>query len=481
MKKNTRAAVVSGLLWRLLEKSSTQGVTLVVSVILARLLDPAVYGTVAIVTTFTTILGVFVDSCMGSALIQKKEADDLDFSSLFYFNLFICGLLYLLVYFLAPVLAGLYRNMELVRLIRVSSVVLIISGVTNIQVAYVSRNMLFKRFFKATLWGTVSGAAVGIWMACNGFGVWALVGQNLSTNAISTLVLWTSVKWRPKWMFSFSRLWGLFAYGWKLLVSSLLNTVFSKINSLTIGLLYNSEDLAYYAKGNLLPQTMVNCINGSVDSVLFPALSAEQSDQTVIKAMTRRAIKLSSYLMWPVMIGLAACAAPLIEVLLTEKWLPCVPFFVIHCVIYAFFPVNTANLNAIKAIGRSDLILKLEIVKKTMSLLILVCTMRISVLAMTYGFLLSSILCQVVNAWPNRKLLNYSHMEQIADIFPAMALAAVMGGLVYCVTLLDLHPLLTLLIQVPLGVVIYVLGSAVLRMDSFTYLLRMLKDFLPGK
>ena len=475
MNKNIRSAALSGVLWRFLERIGSQGVTFVISVILARMLDPAAYGTVALITVFSTILNVFVDSGMGSALVQKKDADDLDYSSLFYFNLAMCAVLYLGVWFAAPMAAAIYNRPELIPLIRVSSLTLVISGIKNIQVAYVSKNLLFRRFFKATMIGTVCGGAAGVAMAFGGFGVWALVAQGIVSNTVDTVVLWLTVEWRPKLMFSLRRLKGLFSYGWKLLASSLLNTVFSKINDLTIGVLYSAQDLAFYSKGCSLPMMAVTAINGSIDSVLFPVMSAAQSDKETVKALTRRSIRLCSFIMWPVMMGAAACANPLIEVLLTEKWLPCVPYFVIYCIIYAFFPVNLANLNAIKAVGRSDLILKMEIIKKIASLLILICTMRISVMVMSYGFLLSSMLCQVINAWPNAKLLNYNHKEQLSDILPPMLLSVGMGSVVYLITYLPLNPVLMLLLQVPVGAAIYVAGAKLLRMDCFDYLLGILK------
>lgn len=481
MEKDVRSVAASGLLWRLLERFGAQGVTFIVTVILARLLDPAVYGTVALITAFTTILNVFIDSGLGSALIQKKDTDDLDFSSIFYFNLFLCIALYAGVFFLAPALAAFYNNPNLTVLIRVSSLTLVISGVANVQIAYVTKHMFFKRFFISTLGGTIGSAVVSIIMAYLGFGVWAIIAQNLLNQFINTLILWKTVKWCPKMMFSFARLKDLFSYGWKLLCSSLLNTVFSRINDLIIGKMYSPEDLAFYSKGNTLPSMAVLSINSSIDSVLFPMMATEQNNLDAVKAMTRRSIKLCSYIMWPIMMGLAACAEPLIECLLTSKWLPCAPYFVIYCVIYAFFPINTANLNAIKAIGRSDLILKLEIIKKVCGVVILLCTMHHGILTMSYGFLISSLLCQVINAWPNRKLLNYSHGEQLKDIMPAMCLAVFMWAAVNAISLFGFSAFATLLIQIPLGVTIYVLGSIIFKLDSFNYLLSILCEYVQGK
>jgi len=470
--------VVSNLMWRLLERFSAQGVTFIVSVILARLLDPVVYGTIALVTVFTTILQVFVDSGLGNALIQKKDADDVDFSSVFYFNIFICVVLYLAMFFAAPLIANFYDNQELTPVVRVLSLVLIISGVKNVQQAYVSRNMLFKRFFWATMVSTFGSAVVGITMAYNGFGVWALVGQTLFSQLVSTVTLWVTVKWRPKLMFSAKRLKELFTFGWKLLVSNLLNTVYNDLRQLIIGKFYTPQDLAFYNKGHQLPQLIVNNISSSIDSVLFPAMSSEQDSSERIKAMTRRAIKISTYLMMPIMMGLAVCAEPFVKLLLTEKWLPCVPFLRVFCFTMAFYPVHSANLNAIKAMGRSDLFLKLEIIKKIIGLIAILTTMWISVEAMAYSLLITTVIASFINAFPNSKLLNYTYKDQIVDMLPTMLLTAVMGGIVYCVTLLPISEILMLIIQIPLGVVVYICLSKLAKIDSFDYILSMAKGFL---
>lgn len=470
--------VLNNFLWRFFERCGAQGVTFIVSIVLARLLDPAVYGTIALVTVFTTILQVFVDSGLGNALIQKKDADDLDFSTVFYFNIAACLVIYVIMFFAAPLIADFYEMPELRPLVRVLSLVVVISGVKNVQQAYVSRNMLFKRFFWATLGGTLGAAVIGIWMAYRGYGVWALVAQNLFNATLDTIILWITVRWRPKRMFSFARLKGLFSYGWKLLVSSLLDTVYNDLRQLIIGKLYTSEDLAFYNKGKQFPNLIVTNINTSIDSVLLPTMSSVQEHSEQIRAMTRRAIKISTYLMMPLMMGLAVCAEPLVELVLTEKWLPCVPFLRIFCFTYAFYPIHTANLNAIKAMGRSDLFLKLEIIKKVIGLAVLISTMWFGVMAMAYSLLFTSITGQIINSWPNRKLLNYRYIDQLKDMLPQIGLSVAMGAVVYCVSFLPLNRLLILLIQVPLGVILYVAGSVIMKIDSFAYIWGILKSYL---
>ena len=479
---NTRTkksnSVLSNFLWRFLERCGAQGVTFIVTIVLARLLDPSVYGTIALVTVFTTIMQVFVDSGMGNALIQKKDADDLDFSSVFYFNIVVCSILYFIMFFSAPFIATFYEMPELTPVVRVLSLILVISGVKNVQQAYVSRNMLFKRFFFSTLGGTICAAVVGIAMAYMGLGVWALVAQMLCNAAIDTTILWITVKWRPKKMFSLERLKGLFSYGWKLLVSALIDTVYNDLRQLVIGKIYSKEDLAHYNQGDKFPKLIVTNINTSIDSVLLPTMSKAQDDKVAVKNMTRRSIKTSTYIMMPLMVGLAVCAKPLISLIMTDKWLPCVPFLRIFCFSYAFYPIHTANLNAIKAMGRSDLFLKLEIVKKVIGIIALLCTMWISPLAMAYSLLVISVLGQIINSWPNKKLMNYSYLEQLKDMMPQICLSVFMGLIVFCVQFIGLNSLLTLLIQVPVGATIYIVLSKLFHIDSFEYLINTVKGLL---
>ncbi|MGN0620900.1 MAG: lipopolysaccharide biosynthesis protein [Porcipelethomonas sp.] len=469
--------VTVNFFWRFLERCGAQGVTFIVSIVLARFLDPNVYGTIALVTVFTTVMQVFVDSGMGNALIQKKDADDLDFSSVFFFNISMCSFLYLIMFFAAPFIAGFYKMPELTPIVRVLSLTLIISGVKNVQQAYVSRNMMFKKFFFSTLGGTIGAAVVGIAMAYLGFGVWALVAQSLLNVTVDTIILWITVKWRPKMMFSCKRLKTLFSYGWKLLVSSLIDTVYNDLRQLIIGKLYTSNDLAFYNQGKKFPQLIVTNINTSIDSVLLPTMSKSQDDRSVVRSMTRRAIKTSTYLMMPFMMGLAVCAEPLVSLILTDKWLPCVLFMRVFCVSYAFYPIHTANLNAIKSIGRSDLFLKLEIIKKIVGMSAVLITMWISVEAMAYSLLVTTVLSQIINSWPNRKLLGYSYIDQVKDMLPQIGLSLIMGGVLYLVQLIGLNSLLTLCIQIPLGIVIYFIGSKVLHIDSFEYVISIIKGF----
>lgn len=470
--------VFKNFIWRFAERCGAQLVTFIVSIVLARILAPEDYGTIALVTVFTTILQVFVDSGLGTALIQKKEADDLDFSSVFFFNFAVCLILYIGMFIAAPFIAEFYNDSSLTSVVRVISLTIVISGVKGIQQAYVSRNMMFKRFFFSTIGGTIFSAVFGIVLAYQGFGVWALVAQQLSNTAIDTLILWLTVKWRPKLMFSLNRLKTLLVFGWKLLVSALLDTCYNNLRNLIIGKMYSSADLAYYNQGDKFPKVIVTNINTSIDSVLLPTMSSAQDDRERVKNMTRRAIKTSTYVMAPLMMGLAFCSVPIVHLVLTDKWLPCVPFLRIFCVTYMFYPIHTANLNAINAMGRSDWFLRLEVIKKIVGMAILLSTMWFGVMAMAYSLLLSSVLSQIINSWPNRKLLGYGYLEQIRDIAPAIILAVIMGICVYFIGYIPLPTIVTLIIQIVAGAIIYIVLSAILKLEEYEYLTGMIKSFL---
>ncbi len=475
--------VLSNFLWRFAERCGAQIIQFIVSIVLARILAPEAYGTIALVLVFSQILQVFVDSGLGNALIQKKDADDLDFSSVFWFNVVWCLVLYAIMFFCSPLIAAFYNDGSLTAIVRVLCLMVIVSGLKNVQQAYVSRTMQFKRFFWATLGGTIASAFAGIGLALLGCGVWALIAQKLTNLIIDTIVLWFTVKWRPKLMFSFERLKGLFSYGWKLLVSALIDTVYNNLRQLIIGKFYSKSDLAYYNQGKQFPNIIVTNINTSIDSVLLPTMSKAQDDSVRVKQMTRRAIKTSTYIMAPIMMGLAFCADTVVSVVLTDKWLPCVPFLQIFCITYMFYPIHTANLNAIKAMGRSDMFLILEIIKKSIGLAVMLVTIQFGVMIMAYSLLFTSVVSQIINSFPNKKLMNYSYLEQLKDILPGIMIAVFMG---VCVKLIEFIPIgipviVILCLQVIAGVAIYILLSTLFKLESYVYMKGAIKSFISKK
>ena len=472
---------MSGFIWRLFERVGAKGVELIVSLVLAKMLDTELFGSIVLVLVVINIMQVFVDSGLGNALIQKKDSDNKDFSTVFFFNIVFCAVLYTILYFTAPYFAAFYDDLSLTPVIRVLGLTVVISGVKNVQIAYVSKTMQFKRFFFSTLGGTIFAAIAGLILAYNGYGIWAIVVQSVSNTAIDTVILWITVKWKPEFYFSFKRLKILFAYGWKLLVSQLLDTGYTQLRSLIIGKKYTKDDLAYYDRANQFPGFITANINTSIDSVLFPAMSDVQDDKERVKSMTKRAMKTSIFLMAPMMAGLSCCARPIVKLLLNETWLPLIPYMIVLCISYTFYPLHTANLNAIKALGRSDKFLILEIIKKAVGMVLLLVSMWYGVMAIAISLLVSDIICQIINSWPNKKLINYGYFEQLKDITPSIILAWVMGGIVYCVSFLGLNDILTLVIQIPLGVAIYTLGAKLFKMESFDYLLVVIKSIIGKK
>ncbi len=475
--KNIKSKVMSGLIWKFAERILAQLVTFLVSIILARLLTPSHYGAIAIVNIFIAIANVFVVSGFGNSLIQKKDADDVDFSSVFYFNIFMGIAFYLVVYFTAPFVASFYEIPILTPTLRVMGLRLIVASVNSVQHAYVARKMMFRRFFWSTLGGTLASAVVGIVMAYNGFGIWALVGQYLTNTVTDTVVLWFTVRWRPKLLFSFKRLSKLFSYGWKLLCSSLLDTGYSELRSLVIGKVYTSADLAYYNKGKSFPNLIITNINSSIQSVLFPAMSDAQDKKEQIKAITRRSIRISSYIMLPLMVGLALIAEPFVKMLLTEKWLPCVPYLQISCLIMAIRPMHTANLQAIKAMGRSDIFLKLEIIKKVLGITIILLVMKYGVLVIAVSEIFVAALNSFINSKPNKRLLGYGYLEQIKDLFNGVAPLFAMIVIVSLIGLIKMQVILQIIVQLLAGAAIYIVVSKLLKLESFEYILKIAGGF----
>ena len=471
-----RKSVLSNLFWRFSERTAAQGVSFVVSIVLARMLTPEDYGLVGLITVFISIATVFVSSGFGSALIQKENVTQTDYSSVFFFSIVMGVVMYVSLFFTAPVIANFYKEPSLISIIRVLALSLIIGGINSVQQAYVSRTMQFKRFFYSTIIGTAISAIIGIYMAYRGAGVWALVAQTLSNQIIDTCILWFTVKWRPTLEFSMSEMKKMFKYGWKLLFSTLIDTVYNNLYSLVIGKFYSAKDLGYYNRGRNIPNIVITNINGSIQSVMFPAFSNCQGDKIKLKSMVRRSIVTSTYIIMPAMIGLAAVAEPLTVLLLTEKWLPSVPFMQFSCFILAFWPIHTTNLQALNAVGRSDIFLKLEIIKKIIGFSIMIISIPYGLYTMMVGSCFSAIISSFLNASPNKKLLNYGYREQIKDILPAMLLSLFMGGIVLIWTLFDLNKIAVLIFQIITGMTIYIGGSKLFKLESYNYIVEMVKS-----
>lgn len=476
--KNTKSQVLSSLFWKLMERSGTQGMQFIVQIVLARLLMPEDYGIIALVTIFITIANVFVQSGFNTALIQKKDADEVDFSSVLYLSLCVAGLLYVFLFFVSPSIAGFYREPQLVPVLRVLSIILFFGALNSVQNAFVARNMMFKKLFFSSLGAILVSGTIGIVAAYAGLGVWALVAQQLANSLSISVILWFTVKWRPILAFSIEKVKRLFSYGSKLLASSLIDTLYRDLRSLIIGRVYNPTMLGFYNRGKQFPAVIVNNINGSIQSVMLPALSLHQDDRKRVKDMVRRSIVTSSFIIFPMMMGLAVVAEPVVEIVLTDKWLPAVPFLQIYCMSYALWPIHTANLQAINALGRSDVFLKLEIIKKAVGLVILGISIPFGIYAMAWGGLLSGVISTFINAYPNQKLLDYSYKEQWKDIAPSLFISLIMGTVVYSLSYLAFDVWQMLILQVAVGISLYISLAKSLRIECFDYLITTIKQLI---
>ena len=470
--------VISSLIWKFLERGGVQGIQFVLSVILARLVSPSDYGVIALILVFIQIASVFVQSGFNTALIQKKDSDDLDFSSILYFSLFVSLVLYTVLFFSAPFIASFYKQDILKPVIRFISVILIFGAINSVQTAYVSKTMQFKKFFYSSLGSIVGSGIIGIVLAFKGYGVWALVTQQIVNNFLNCAILWFTVKWKPRLIFSFSRIKNLFSFSWKLLCSALLDTFFRNLYNLIIGRIYDSKTLGFFNRGQQFPQIIASNLDGSIQSVMLPTLSANNDNISEVKKITRRSISTSAYILMPCMFGLAAVAEPLIKVLLTDKWLACVPFLQLACISYSLYPIHTANLTGINALGRSDIFLKLEIIKKTITILNIIITLPFGIYAMAIGQVIQGFISTFINAYPNKKLMNYSYFEQWKDFIPSFSLSILMAVIVWSLNFIPVPLLLLLVIQVIVGIFFYVFFSKIFKLEVYNYFIDTLKGFI---
>lgn len=474
---------VNSFLWKLLERFGVTGAQFVLQIILARILDPAHYGVLSIMIIFTTLANVFIQNGFNTALIQNKDVTEEDYSSVFWVSLGIAGVLYGVIFATAPLIGSFYKMPDLVTPLRVLALMLFPGALNSVQLAKVSREMDFRKVFFSNVAAILVAGCVGIVIAYMGGGLWALVAQSLLNVLVACVVMRFTVRLKLRLVCNLSRIKTLFAFGWKLLVSGLLDTLYADLRSLVIGKKYDSSTLGYYNRGKQFPQLIINAINSSVQSVMLPAMSAEQDDKGKVKAMMRNSITVSAYVIFPMMAGLAGVASPLVRLLLTDKWLPCVPYLQIYCFSFAFYPVHSCNLQAMNAMGRSDLFLKLEIIKKSYGLAALVIAVLFfdSPVAIAMTGVITTVLSCFVNAAPNKKLIGYSYFEQMKDVLPSLVASLVMLAGVLAVGLLPLNPFLTILLQVAVGVLIYVAISAITRMTPFMVLLDMIKKILKKK
>ena len=474
MKQNS---IASGISWKLIERFSVQIVRFVLQILLARILDPEHYGSLALLLVFTTLANVFIQKGFSSSLIQDKNVSDEDYSSVFWVTLGIAGIAYIVVWSLAPLVDVIYSQPELIEPLRILALLLFPGALNSVHQSKLSREMDFRKVFITNVGGVLVAGAVSIALAYMGWGLWSLVIQSVLSTTMTCILLCLMSNWKIRRVCDWKRVKKLFSFGWKLLVSELLDTLYQDLYSLVMGLRFDNEILGYFNRGKQFPQFVVTSANSTVQSVMLPAMSRQQDDLDRLKRMMRDSVSLSSYVLFPVMAGLAGVAEPLVEVVLTEKWLPCVPYMQIYCFALAFLPVHAGCLQGINAVGRSDLFLKMSVIKTICSLAALVAAVALfeSPIAIAQVTVFTALAHCVVNAVPCRKYIGYQYREQLADLLPASVLSAIMLGAVCMTGTLALPAMKLILVQIAVGVAVYVFLSAVFRLKAFCQLWQYVK------
>lgn len=482
-KKDIKSKAISGAIWKLLERMSAQLVSMIVAIILARLLDPNDYSVVGIVSIFFTFANVFISGGFNAALIQKKDADEEDYSSVLILSVGVALFLYALLFVLAPAIARLYKKPILIQVIRIMGLILPVNAVKSIVCAYISAHLQFRKFFFATVGGTLISAVVGISMAYAGLGPWALIAQQMTNTIIDTLILWGTTKIPLVVRIAFRKIGQLFCYGWKIFVSSTLAALYTEINPLFIGLKYSGTDLAFYTKGKSFPNLLSSICNNTLSAVLFPVLSKFQDDREELLGCTRRFIRTASFVIFPAMLGFFAVSDNFVLLLLTEKWLPAAQYIRIFCIGELFVSVHSGNCEAIKAMGRSDVFLKMEIIKKTGYFIIIGIAMVLTEtpVSLAYSAIACTVLAIIVNCVPNIRLLGYRAKQQIIDILPNLFCAVVMCAVVQQINLNHCPLLLEIVIQIAAGIAVYIAVAALTRNENLYYVWTHVKQLLQHK
>lgn len=467
--------VVKSILWKFLERGSSLIVSFAVTMVLARLLDPEDFGVVAIMNVFVILLLIFVHDGLGNALVQKKDSDQLDFSSMFWLNLGVSLIIYGAIFFTAPLIADFYGYPEITALIRVLALRIVVASVNSIQMAYIAKKMLFKFYFYSTLTSKLASGVLGVAMAFAGCGVWALVAQALGVTVFETLVLWFKVKWRPHKMFSWERVKPLYSFAWRIMLVKFIEQIQDQYRNLLIGKIYSSSELAYYDKGSLLPNTLITNITTSLIAVMFPVIANIQDDKERVLSTMRKWIGLFAFGAFPLATGMMAAAKPAIIILLSSKWLPAVPFMVLISVVYATWAIEIPIKETLKSIGKARTCLILQIVKSIIMVtaITLVRNMGMLVIAKT------AVCCSIVNIFismiPGKKYLGYSFKMLFKDIYQTLIMCILMGAAVYFIGTLNYNLILLFVIQVIVGVAIYAGLAAVTKNSNFKALLELVK------
>ena len=479
-KKNS---VASSFAYKFIERISVKFIGLVIGIILARLLDPDVFGLLTIITVFINLAQTFVQSGLGIALVQNRSTTRDDYSTVFYISLAMATVFTVILFVAAPFIADFYDSDQIIWPLRAFSAALFIGAMSSVQVAKLQREMKFNLMMRCNLTATIVSGAAGIAAAYMGAGLWALVIYHLAQMFIASVAMFIVDRWHPELVFSKERAKVLFGFGWKLLVSSLIATLYVDLRALIIGKKYSTEDLAYYNKGQQFPDMIANTIDVSIQSVMLPVMSAEQDNSRKVAEITRKALSLSMFGVLPMMCGLAAVAETLIPLLLTEKWNASIPIMCIFCFSAMAFPIKTTNLSVIKALGRSDMFMRNEMVRRIVGVTILLISVFVfdSVMAIAIGYLINAWIDAFIIICSSKKLIGAGFIKQLSWSWKTAVSGFIMLACVYMMNGLDISRPLLLTIQIITGVVIYVLLSILLKNQSFTTILTKVKEFSAKK
>lgn len=465
---------VKGVVWSSVDRFSSQGIQFIFSILIARLLLPSDYGTVAMLNIFLAISQTFIDSGFGTALIRKIDRTEEDFSTVFYFNIAAALAFYGILWFTAPYIADFYDIPLLKDITRVVALTLVFGSFSGIQSAKLSIAIDFRSRAIISITVTLVTGALGLWMAYSGYGVWALVMQSVVSSLLRTILLWAFVRWMPKLVFSWKSFKELFSFGSKLLASGLLDTAYNNIYTLVIGKVFSSSALGVYSRADSLAQYPSSNITSVLQGVTFPVLSSIQNEPERLTSAYKKFIRLSAFVVFPLMIGLSAVADPLIRLVLTDKWEGAIYLLQIICFSMMWYPVHAINLNLLQVEGRSDYFLKLEIIKKIQGVIVLCITIPLGLVTMCYGRVVSSVLCLVYNTYYTKKLIDYGFASQMKDLLPILAHSLVMGVIVWMIVLFLPSLWLQLVVGVIAGAAYYLVGAYIMRFDELNELLSLL-------
>jgi O-antigen/teichoic acid export membrane protein len=422
---------LSGVFWSSLQLFGTQGIGLVVSIILARLLLPSEFGLIAMLGLFMGLAAILINSGLTSSLIRSENLDEEDYSTVFYFNLAVSCLLYVVFLLVAPLLASFYNQPVLTAVIRVYSITFIINAFSAIQITRLNKNMDFKTQLQVSIPSLVVGCSVGIAMAYYGFGVWSLVWSAIIQALVSTIQLWYMSKWMPLWVFNIEKFKYHFHYGIKLMFSGILDIFFTNAYTIIIGKFFAPAQVGYYNRAESLQMFPVSAINSVIGKVTFPLFATIQNDEVRLKIVYKKIMQMVLFLVTPTLVLMAVLAEPLFRFLLTEKWLPAVPYFQILCFNGILYPIHSYNLQILIVKGRSDLFLKLEIVKKILIVVIILISFQFGIYGLLYGSAIGSVLCFFINTHYSGRFLKYTAWEQTKDIFPILVVSGLAGSVVF--------------------------------------------------